>query len=157
METKKSLKKFFLLMILWLVAIVAVFLGSFLYDHFKSSEYDAAAALYIKEVVTKLSGWDPATTRALMAPEVSATIPQENFEQAMALFSRLGTHQGLDTPKFEGIHKGTQAAVGEQTIVEYNVDAEFSGGDATINLKLLSRNGTFEIYYFNFSSKALGK
>jgi len=90
-----------------------------------------------------------------MAPEVSATIPEENFTQATILFSRLGALQSMDNPKFEDVHTGAQATLGDQTIVEYNVDARYENGDATINLKLLERNGSFEIYSFNFSSESL--
>ena len=140
---------------IWLVTILSVFAGSILYDHFKTSEYDAAAELYIKQIVPELSKWDPEATKALLAGEVVATLSDENLLRAMTLFSRLGTLQSMDKPKFEDVHKGIQADLGEQTIVEYNVDAKYSAGDATINLKLLSRNDAFEIYHFNFSSEAL--
>ena len=140
---------------LWLVTILSVFAGSILYDHFKTSEYDAAAEIYIQQVVPELSKWDPAAIKTLLAEEVVATISDENLNKAMTLFSRLGTLQGMDKPKFEDVHRGKQADLGEQTIVEYSVDATYSEGNATINLKLLSRNDAFEIYHFNFSSEAL--
>jgi hypothetical protein len=156
-ETKQSLKKFFFMLVAWLVVIIGVIGGSALYDRYKTSEYDDRAVPYIKEVLPEISKWEPATTKALMTPEVAATIPEEQFAQAMTLFSKLGTLQRIDDPKFLDVHTGEQAEVGDQTIVEYDVDAEYANGDATINLKLLVRNDLFEIYNFNFSSETLLK
>jgi hypothetical protein len=156
-EKKQSLKKFFFMLGTWFVVVVCVIGGSILYDQYKTSDYDDRAIPYIKEVLPEISAWDPATTKALMAPEIAATISAEKFSQAMVLFSKLGTLQGIDDPKFIDIHTGDQAEVGAQTIVEYDVDAQYANGDATVNLKLLFRNGLFEIYNFNFSSEALLK
>lgn len=155
MKKKKSLKNFFVLLALWLVTIIAVFASSVLYDRYKASEYEDFAVPYIEKIIPEISKWDPVVTRALMAPEVSAAIPEENFIEATSWFSRLGALQSMDKPEFEDVHSGTQASLGEQTIVEYNVDARYENGDATINLKLLERNGAFEIYRFNFGSEIL--
>lgn len=155
MEKKQSLKKFFILLLLWLVTIIAVFAGSIIYDQYKSSEFDSIAAPYIKKIIPEISKWDPVTTKQLMAPEVSATIPDDNFGQAMALFSRLGAFQSMDEAKFEELHEENETSIGKQTIVEYNIDAKYANGDAIINLKLLLRDGVFEIYRFNFSSETL--
>lgn len=141
----------------WLVVIVGVIGGSALYDRFKTSEYDAAAEPYIRDVIPKISQWDPAATKALMASEVAATISAEKFAQTMNLFSRLGSLQSTEEPKFIDVHSGQQGALGEQTIVEYDVDAEYANGEATINLKLLFRDSRFEIYNFNVSSESLLK
>lgn len=157
-ETKKSLRKFFILLITWLVTIIVIIVGSELYDQHKASEYDDSAVPYIKEVIIpELSKWDPATTKTLMASEVTADISEEKFNHAMTWFSKLGALQSVGDPKFVDVHIGNQADVGVQTIVEYNIDVQYAGGDATINLKLLARDGSFEIYNFNFSSEALLK
>ena len=141
----------------WFVVITAVIGGSFLHDRYKTSEFDDRAVPYIKVVVPEISQWNPTKTKALMSSEVAATISEENFTQAMNLFSRLGQLQSIDEPKFIDVHTGKQGDIGEQTIVEYEIDAEYTNGDATINLKLLFRDGLFEIYNFNFSSEALLK
>ncbi len=155
MESKKSLKKFYFMLATWLVVVVTVICGSLLYDQYKTSEYDERAKPYINRVIPELSKWEPATTKALMAEEVAATISEEKFAQAMVLFSRLGSLQKLNEPKFIEVHTGKQGEIGTQTIIEYDIDAEYTKGDATINLKLLLRDGLFEIYNFNFSSEAL--
>jgi len=156
-EKKQPLKKFFIMLAVWLVVVVGVIGGSELYDRYKTSEYDASAEPYIKQVIPEISQWDPAATKGLMAPEIAGTISDEKFAQAMNLFSRLGSLQSIDEPKFIEVHTGKQGDLGEQTIVEYDVDAEYTNGEATINLKLLFRDGLFEIYNFNFSSEGLLK
>ncbi|TNF49366.1 MAG: hypothetical protein EP304_04485 [Deltaproteobacteria bacterium] len=157
METKQSLKKFFFLLGTWFVVIVAVIGGSFLYDRYKTSEFDDRAVPYIKEVIPEISQWNPTKTKALMASEVAADISEEKFAQAMDLFSRLGQLQSVEEPKFIDVHSGKQGDIGEQTIIEYEIDVQYANGEATINLKLLLRDGLFEIYNFNFSSEALLK
>ena len=157
METKQSLKKFFMLLIIWLVTIVAVIGGSIIYDQYKTSEYDATAAPYLKRIIPELSKWDPETTKGLMAPEVLSSIPEANFVQAMTLFSRLGTLQSIDEAELDEVHDVQESDIGKQTLVEYNVDAKYENGDAVINLKLLPRDGSFEIYRFNISSEILLK
>ncbi len=157
METKQSLKKFFFLLGTWFVVIVAVIGGSFLYDRYKTSEFDDRAVPYIKEVIPEISQWNPTKTKALMASEVAADISEEKFAQAMDLFSRLGQLQSVEEPRFIEVHSGKQGDIGEQTIIEYEIDAKYATGDATINLKLLFRDGLFEIYNFNFSAEALLK
>jgi hypothetical protein len=156
-ETKQSLKKFFFLLGTWFVVIIAVIGGSFLYDRYKTSEFDDRAVPYIKEVIPEISQWNPTKTKALMASEVAADISDEKFAQAMDLFSRLGQLQSVEEPKFIDVHSGKQGDIGEQTIIEYQTDVQYANGEATINLKLLLRDGLFEIYNFNFSSEALLK
>lgn len=154
MEKKQPLKKFFILMAVWFVTIMAVFAGSTIYDRYKSSEYDAVAGPYLQKIIPELSKWDPAITRGLMAAEVSSTIPEENFTQAMTLFSRLGTLQSLGEPSFDQVDQ-LATDKGTLPIVIYDIDAKYANADAVINLKLLFRDGIFEIYRFNFSSELL--
>ena len=155
MEKKQPLKNFFILIILWLVTIIAVFAGSVIYDKYKSSEFDSIAGPYIKKIIPEISNWDPVATKKLMAPEISASIPDENFALAMTVFSRLGAFQSMDKEKYEELHEDQETSFGKYTIVEYNIDAQYANGDAVINLELLLRDGAFEIYRFNFSSEVL--
>ena len=157
MIKKQPLKKFFILMAIWLVTIIAVFAGSVLYNQYQSSEYDAMAGPYIRMVIPEISKWDPATTRALMAPEVSATMPEENFTQALALFSRLGALQSMEQPKFDEVHQDMQTDIGKQTIVVYDIDATYANGDAVINLKLLDKGDSLQIYRFGVSAEILAE
>lgn len=142
-------------MAIWLVTILAVFAGSVLYDRYQASEYDVLAGPYIREIIPEISKWDSATTMALMAPEVLATIPEDNFIQTMTWFSRLGTFKGMGDPKFDQVHRDLQTDMGRQTIVVYNIDAKYENGDAVINLKLLDKGDSLEIYRFDFRSDIL--
>jgi hypothetical protein len=152
---KQPLKKFFILMAIWLVTIMAVFAGSILYNRHQSSGYKAMAGPYIRKIVPEISKWDPATTRSLMAPEVSATIPEENFTRALAMFSRLGALQSMAEPKFDQVHQDLQTDIGKQTIIVYDIDAKYENGDAVINLKLLDKGDSLQIYRFGVSSEIL--
>jgi hypothetical protein len=154
-QKKQPLKTFFILLILWLITIIAVFAGSVLYDRHTASQYEALATPYLKRIIPEISKWDPITTKGLMAPEVSSTIPDENFAQAMTLFSQLGAFLSMDEAKFDELHEDQETKMGTQTIVEYNIDAKYENGDAVINLKLLLRDNSLEIYRFNFSSEIL--
>jgi hypothetical protein len=156
-EKKQSMKKFFILMALWFVTIMAVFAGSVIYDRYKTSEYDVIAEPYIERIIPEISKWDPVATKQLMAAEISSDIPDENFAQVMTLFSRLGAFQSMGKARFKELSEDQETDMGKQTLVEYNVETKYENGDAVVNLKLLLRNGTFEIYRFNFSSKILSE
>jgi hypothetical protein len=149
------MKKFFLMLGIWLVAILTIIVGSGVYDKFRSSDYDAAALPYVEKAVTEISKWDPATTRELMVAEVASSIPEEDFTKGMAWFSKLGALQSMDEPEFQKAYVDQATEIGKYTIVEYSTDAKYANGEATINIKLLDRNGHYEVFSFNFSSKAL--
>jgi len=148
-------KKFFFMLAIWLVAILTIIVGSGIHDKYLSSDYDDAARPYIEKAVTQISTWDPDSTRALMVPEIAANIPEEKFTRGMAWFSRLGALKSMDEPEFEKAYVDQKTELGNQTIIEYNTDAKYANGDATINIKLLDRDGHYEIYSFNFSSETL--
>jgi hypothetical protein len=90
-----------------------------------------------------------------MVPEIAATIPDDKYTRAMEFFSKLGALQSIEEPEFTKAHVNEETDLGLQTILEYRVDASYANGDAEIDLKLLERDGSFEIYRFNFSSEVL--
>jgi hypothetical protein len=90
-----------------------------------------------------------------MVPEVSADISEDKFAQTMVWFSKLGALQSMEEPEFQEVDTGGKTVIGMQTIVEYEVDAKYENGDALLNIKLLDRNGSFELYSFNLSSEVL--
>ncbi len=149
------MKKYFVLIALWAVGIATIVGGLEIYQNYQGTEFDKTAIPYIQEVITVISKWDPETTRALMAPEIAATIPDEKFIRAMHFFSKLGALQSIGEPEFEKALVDQQTDIGEQTILEYKIDAKYENADAEINLKLLERGESFEIYRFNFSSEFL--
>lgn len=150
------MKRYLPLLAFWVVTMVAVVAGTHLYKRSQSADYDATAIPYINKVVPEISMWDPEKTEALMAPEVAAAIPEGKFVRAMEFFSMLGALKSMEEPVFEKAYVDQETPdLGNQTIVEYNVETIYENGDATVNLKLLMRDGKFEIYRFDFGSETL--
>ena len=147
--------KYFALIAFWVISMLIIVGGSIFYKKFQGAEYDQLAIPYLKTVIPEISQWDPAKTKALMVPEIAATIPDDKFARAMEFFSQLGTLQAMDEPGFEKAFIDQETDLGTQTIIEYNVDTRYQQGDAEINFKLLERDGRFQIYRFNFSSEVL--
>ena len=154
-ESKKSLRTFFILIIIWFVTIVTVIIGSIVYDRHQASEYTDTAVPYVRDIVPIVSKWEPKAIRALMVPEVSAEISEDKFAQTMVLFSKLGALQSIEDPKFEDVDTGGKTVIGMQTILEYEIDAKYENGEALINIKLLYRDGVLELYSFNVGSEVL--
>jgi len=140
---------------MWFVAVIVIIIASGVYSKLQSLDYDEVAVPYLKSIIPQISEWDPEATRALMVAEVSAAIPEEQFNRGIALFSKLGELQSMSEPEFEKVYRDQGTIIGKQTIVEYNTEAKYANGDATINMKLLDTEGHFEIYRINFSSKVL--
>ena len=150
-----KVKKFFIMLILWVVGILAVFIGSELYRRHQASTYGEAAVPYIKQVIPEISRWDPERTRELMVPEVVANIPEERFDRVIAYFSRLGELKSLAEPEFKQAHVEQKIDIGEETILEYDVDAVYESGPAEIRIELIEGKDGFEVYRFDFRSEVL--
>lgn len=151
----KNHGKYFALIAGWLITMMIIVGGSIFYKKFQGAEYDERAIPYLKGVIPEISQWNPVKTKALMVPEIAATIPDEKFARAMTFFSQLGALQSMDEPGFEKAFIDEETDLGKQTIIEYNVVTHYENGEAEINFKLLERDGRFQIYRFNFSSEVL--
>ena len=151
----KKLTNYFRLIAFWVISILIIIGGNIFYKKYQGSQYDKLAVPYIQRVIPVISSWDPVATKALMTPEIATTIPDEKYARAMVFFSQLGALQSVDEPEFTKAHVDLETEIGRQTILEYKVDASYANGDAEIEIKLLERGGSFEIYRFNFSSEAL--
>ena len=156
MEQKPvKLKRFFVMVICWVVAIVSIIAGSFIYSAYKGSEYEAAAVPYVKEVVPVIALWDVNQTRELMAPEALEIIPEETFVQALQVFSRLGTLEELYEPKFEEVYEDERDPTAPRILVTYKVAARFTEGMAYFTIQLIDRGDHFQIFNFTLSSEVL--
>jgi hypothetical protein len=154
-EKKTSYKFFFILIASWLVIIATVGVGSIVYNHYQGSKYEDNAVPYIKQIIPVVSKWKPTAIRALMVPEVSTEISEDKFTETMTWFSKLGALQSFQEPAFQEVDTGAKTVIGMQTIVEYEIDAKYENGDALINIKLLDRGGSLELYSVNLSSETL--
>jgi hypothetical protein len=149
-------KKFFIMLGTWFVLIITVIVGSIVYSQYKTSEYDEAAVTYLERVIPELSKWDAEKTRQLMTPESLDNIPAEQFVGAINLFSRLGELRSIETPKLSEVRSEEKDQKGQDTIIEYTIDAKYANDDATITINLRYKDGHFSIYHFKLSSKILG-
>ncbi len=153
-EAPKSMKIFFIMIGVWLVAMVCLILGFHLYDRSKGDDFEQTAIPYLKRVIPEISRWDLETTRMFMAAEALQGISDERFTQIITQFSRMGELQSFEEPEFEKV-RTDESPSGPKTVVSYKVIAKYANGDAHLNFILLENNKTYEIYLFNLSSKAL--
>lgn len=151
----KKFRNYIALIVFWVISMLTIIGGSIYYKKHQGNEYDKLAIPYIQRVVPILSTWDPSATEALMAPEIAETIPKDKYIRAMDFFSQLGALEKMEKPEFEKAHIDEETDIGKQTLLEYNVDTLYENGQAAIHLMLLERNGSLEIYRFNFSSETL--
>jgi len=156
MEKKPvNLKRFFLMLISWVVVVVSIIGGSFLYKAYQGEQYKETALPFVKEVIPIVSEWDADKTRAMMAPEAVAEIPAENFVKAMNLFSQLGTLESVDEPKFDEVVEIAREGENVTTLLNYKVVARYSNGVAQYKIQLIDRGDRFQLYNFNVSSETL--
>lgn len=152
---KLDLRKLAIMIAFWFIGIGTTIGVSIYFKSQEGVEYEAVAFPYIENAIKEISLWDATRAKALMAPEVLATIPDDKFERAMDFFSQLGALKSMDEPDFQKIFIDQKTEIGTHTLLEYDIDAVYDKGEAEINLKLLDRNGSYEIYRFNFSAEAL--
>ncbi len=153
-ESRKSLKRFFTMIGVWLVVMASLIIGFHLHERSKAAEYDDTAIPYLKRVVPEISRWDLETTRAFMAAEALKNIPDEQYAKIITLFSRMGVLQSFEEPEFEKTYTANLPN-GPETIISYEVEAKYANGDAHLDFKLIEDSGSYQIYLFNLSSKAL--
>jgi hypothetical protein len=146
------MKKNLVLFAAMLALVAALIIGSFHYRALQQEEFYASRALpYIKEVIPRLSTWNPDIARTYMAEEFLLKISAENFDRIVGAMSRLGTLERLDEPRFEE----TFSEAGEKTILSYRVDAQYSSGPAKITISLLDMAGQLKVFRFNVESDVL--
>ena len=150
-----NLKPFILLLLAWLVAVGLAIGGSILYGAYEGSTYEASAVPFVKEVVPVLSEWDADTTRNLVAPETLATLPEGSMGRALELFSKLGSLEEMEEPKFKEVVELPGEGDAVTTLVTYTVETRFSGGPAQFMVQLVDRGDRFQLYNFTLSSEVL--
>jgi len=149
---KKELKKFILYVIFVLVTGFSAF---FIYGSMQSSEYDGTAIPYIKETLPQISTWDAEIVKQLMAPEVLETVSAENLTNILAALADIGELQSIGDATFKNKSTGGNVQSAKDPVITYEVEAQYSTGDATVTISLIDRGESYEIYHFNFKSKAL--
>lgn len=155
-QQKHNLKKFILIISLWLLlAVSALFGGTYLYRNHQAEQYAATAVPYVKQVLPTIASWNPEAIRALMAAESLATIPPERFDKAIELFAKLGGFKGMDEPRFDEKIEITVKGSGNKTLLNYKVATRHTQGKADFILQLIDRGDHVQLYNFSLSSAAL--
>ncbi|MDA3903340.1 MAG: hypothetical protein PF441_07840 [Desulfuromusa sp.] len=152
---RKEVKKFIIYVIF---VFVTGFSAFFIYGSMQSSQYDGTAVPYIMETLPKISTWDPEIVKQLMAPEVLKTVSAENLANILAALADIGELQSIGDATFK--NKSTDGTGGNvqlinEPVITYEVEAQYSTGDAKVIISMIDRGGSYEIYHFNFKSKAL--
>lgn len=150
-----NFKKYFIMIAFWAIGISATVGASIYLQSQEGVPYEEVAVPFVKKAVTEISEWDVAKTKGLMAPEILATIPDDKFARAIDFFSQLGALKSMDEPSFQKAFIDQETEHGKFTILEYNVDTVYEQGPAQVNLKLLKRDESYQIYRFNFAAETL--
>lgn len=140
----------------FLAVVAASVIGGFHYHSAKKeAEFKNTAVPFIKDVIPKLSQWDPELSHSLMAPSALKKIPRDYFDKVVITMGRLGTLEELQEPVFEEVYSGSTLDGQEQTVVSYTVDARYSSGPAEITISLINNGESFDVNSFNVHSEAL--
>jgi len=145
-------KKFIIYVIF---VFVVAFSGYFIYGYMQSAKYDGTAIPYIEKTLPELSSWDAERVTQCMAPEVISTISPENLDKLLKSLSQIGTLQSIGEATFKNRSTGDNVQYADSPVITYTVETQYSSGPATVTLSLLERDGGYQIYYFNFQSRAL--
>jgi hypothetical protein len=135
--------------------LITGFSAYFIYGAVLSSRYDGTVGPYIQEVVPEISKWDPEIVKQYMAPEVLRTVTTEDLAALMGALAKIGSLQSIGKASFKGKSEVDDAQYVKHPLITYEVDAQYSTGNAKITISLLDRDGSYELYHFNFQSKAL--
>lgn len=147
------MKKKLALFAAMLVLVATVIIGSFSYRATQQEEFYASRALpYIKEVIPRLSTWDPHIVRTYMAEDFLNKVSTERFDLIVEALSRLGSLETFAEPRFE-----ESFSEAEKTILSYTVDAHYTNGPAKLTISLVDTAGKLKVYRFNVESELLAQ
>ena len=151
---RKDLKKFIIYAIF---VFITGFSAYFYYGYYQSSQYDGTVIPYIQEVLPEISTWDPKIVKQYLAPEVLRTVTDDNLENIMGALAQIGELQSIEEVKFKKKATGGAGDLVQQPVITYTVKAQYSMGEAIVTLSLRDKGGSYDVYHFNFESKALFK
>ena len=143
-------------LIAYFIFVIIVTISSyFIYSYMLTSEYADTAIPYMEKVLPQISTWDAEIVKQYMAPEVLANVTDKNLQELMAALSVIGTLESVGEYSFENKVSGDDDQLGAATVITYEIDAQYSSGEAIVTLRLLVRGDSYEVYHFNFQSQAL--
>lgn len=148
------MKKFIIYVIF---VFVVGFSSYFIYGSMQAAKHDGTAIPYIQEVLPKLSTWNLETVKQYMVPEVLQTVSDEKLGHLLKSLSKIGELKSIGDVTFKDKTTDDKGRLVKGLVVTYDIEAQYSTGAAIVTLGLLDNGGTYQIYYFNFQSKALAQ
>ena len=146
------MKKFVIYVVVVFTCAISAF---FIYRGIQASHYANTAVPYIHEVLPRISTWNPDLAVDYMAPEVLARVTPEQLANLMRALSRIGELQSIGQPQFKNKSTGGDVNSAQKPVVSYEVEAQYSTGEATVLISLLDLGDSFKVYHFNFQTQAL--
>lgn len=145
--------------ILGAVAFVAVvvFVSVKVYTKHQADQYKDTAVPYVKMVIPEISKWESEKIKEYMSQESLKGTAEEKIDKITEWLSRLGSLTAMKEPKFSSVYTGIVTSDDIQTIITYEIEAEYENGDAVITIGLLDDGGSFQVNNFNINSKALSE
>ena len=145
--------------ILGAIALVAVvvFVSVEIYTSRQAAQYKDTAVPYVKMVIPEISTWDSATIKEYMSPESLKGTAEQKIEKITEWLSKLGYLKEMKEPEFSSVYTGIVTSDDIQTIVTYDIEAEYENGHAVITIGLLDNGGSFQVNNFKINSKALSE
>jgi len=148
-------KKLFKWIGIFLLSLIVILLLAGIYTGYQQSKYEKVAVPFINRIVPLLSEWKVEKIKPLFTEEALSNFTDEDLDKMFSWLSKLGELKSFAEPQFVNISSGTSVRRGASTIVTYSILAQYEKGEAHITLRLLDKDGAFEIYHFNINSKAL--
>lgn len=143
----------------FIIYVLCVFICAisalFIYKNVQSSHYKNTAVPYIKEVLPKISTWDPALAKDYMAPEVLSRVSSADLDNLMLSLSKIGELKSIGELTFESKASSENITSVQFPLVTYTLDAQYSSGKAKVTISLLDKGSSFDVYHFNFQTAAL--
>ncbi|MFK5926227.1 MAG: hypothetical protein QM483_06330 [Desulfuromusa sp.] len=146
------MKKFIIYVVFVFVTGFSAYFG---YWAYLAAQYDDTAVPYIQKVLPELSTWNPDIVKQYMAPEVLRTVTAEELEGLMGALAKIGSLQSIGKLSFKNKSTLDDVQLANHLLITYEVEALYSTGDAKITISLLGRDGSYDLYSFNFQSEAL--
>lgn len=138
-----------------ILVLVTAFSAYFIYNGVLSSRYDDTVIPYIQEVLPAISKWNPDIVQQYMAAEVLRTVSTEDLEVLMEALSKIGSLQSIGKMSIKGKTEVDDVQFNKRPLITYEVDAQYSTGDAKVTISLIDRDPGYDLYHFKFQSKAL--
>jgi hypothetical protein len=147
-------KLFTILGIIFATIIVIIIIAAAIFIP-RTLKLDHEATVYIQNAVPKIvTNWNSQELVDRATSELLDAKSRDKIDSAFVIFKRLGSLKHLDTAQGL-VTTGTYTGTGVATIGNYNAQAEFENGEATIEIHLRRVDDTWKISGFYIKSDAL--